>query len=190
MRSQRRATRMMPGVPQFVFDSPWWVLYLFLCGVVFVRTQATYWLARWARAGADAIANQATTNENPPLRARFARRLSGTGTDRARTFLERWGYLGIPVSFLTVGFQSAVNAVAGFTRMRFDLYTLAMIPGCLAWAAVYTAIGLSLWEAWVRSPWVLAGVVVAIIALVFALNRWRRRARANRSAAAAPTFSR
>ncbi len=27
-----------------------------------------------------------------------------------------------------------VNAAAGFARMRWDVYTLAMIPGCLAWA--------------------------------------------------------
>lgn len=105
--------------------------------------------------------------------------------ERARHFLERWGYLGIPVSFLTIGFQTMVNATAGYTRMRFDLYTLAMIPGCLAWATVYTAIGLSLWEVWLNSPWTLAGVLVGIIALAFGLNRWRRRVLARRADAAA-----
>ena len=171
----------MPGVPQAVMDSPWWVLFAFLTGVVFVRTQATYWLARWARAGTDAVAQRDNDDAHPSRRTRLARRLSGPGTDRARAFLERWGYVGIPASFLTVGFQSVVNAVAGYTRMRFDLYTLAMVPGCLIWAAVYTAIGLSLWEVWLRSPWALAGILVSLVAAVFALRRWRKRAMSRRA---------
>ena len=171
----------MPGVPQAVMDSPWWVLFAFLTGVVFVRTQATYWLARWARAGTDALAHRDNHAAHPSRRTRLARRLSGPGTNRARAFLERWGYVGIPASFLTVGFQSVVNAVAGFTRMRFDLYTLAMVPGCLIWAAVYTAIGLSLWEVWLRSPWALAGILVSLVAAVFALRRWRKRAMSRRA---------
>lgn len=169
----------MPGVPQVVADSPWWVLFIFLCGVVFFRTQGTYWLARWARAGAQALADGDPAR--PTRRARLAKRLSGPGMERARTFLERWGYLGIPVSFLTIGFQTMVNATAGFTRMRFDLYTLAMIPGCLAWATVYTAVGLSLWEAWLRSPMVLITVLLGLAALVVALNIWRRRTLARRA---------
>lgn len=172
----------MPGVPQFIYDSPWWVLFIFLTGVVFFRTQGTYWIARWARSGTDALADSAAGVNQPNRRARLAARLSGPGTERARIFLERWGYLGIPVSFLTIGFQTLVHASAGFARMRFDLYTLAMIPGCFAWATVYTAIGLSLWEVWIRSPWLLAAVIVALVALVYVLNRWRRRATARRTA--------
>ncbi|MFW7415695.1 DedA family protein [Demequina sp. SO4-18] len=168
----------MPGVPSFILAGPWWGLFLFLTAVVFLRTQGTYWLARWARGGADALAERMETSDS--RRARLARKLSGPGTDRARVFLERRGYLGISLSFLTVGFQSLVNATAGYTRMRFDLYTLAMIPGCLAWATVYTAIALSLWEVWLRSPALLAAAVVVIIVSVFALNRWRRRSTARK----------
>ena len=173
----------MPGVPQFIYDSPWWVLFIFLTGVVFFRTQGTYWIARWARAGTDNLAHPTTADARPSRRARLAARLSGPGTERARIFLERWGFLGIPVSFLTIGFQTLVHASAGFARMRFDLYTLAMIPGCLAWATVYTAVGLSLWEVWLRSPWLLAAVILALVAVVFGLNRWRRWATARRTAA-------
>ena len=165
----------MAGVPGFISDGPWWWLWTFLVGVVFVRAQATYWVARWARTGADAVADRAEAHHS--RRARIARRLSGPGMEKARAFLERWGYLGIPVSFLTIGFQTMVNATAGYTRMRVDLYTLAMIPGCLAWATVYTAIGLSLWEVWLRSPWLLAAAVVGIGLAAFALNHWRRRRR-------------
>ncbi|WP_297081331.1 DedA family protein [uncultured Demequina sp.] len=163
----------MPGVPSFIFDGPWWGLFSFLTGVVFFRTQATYWLARWARTGADAVADRA--EERHSRRARLARRFSGPGMERAREFIERRGYVAIPLSFFTVGFQTMVNATAGYTRMRFDLYTLAMIPGCLAWATIYTAIALSLWEAWLRSPWLLVLGVLVIAAVVVGLNLWRRR---------------
>lgn len=163
----------MPGVPSFIVAGPWWGLFLFLTAVVFLRTQATYWVARWARAGADAVAERAESQDG--RRARLARRLAGPGTERARAFLERWGFLGIPVSFLTIGFQTLVNASAGYARMRFDLYTLAMIPGCVAWATVYTAIGLSLWEAWLRSPVLLVAALAAVVVVAFALSRWRRR---------------
>lgn len=162
----------MAGVPGFVLDGPWWGLFFFMCGVVFLRTQATYWVARWARTGADAVADRAEEHRSP--RARLARRFSGPGMERARVFIERWGFLAIPVSFLTVGFQTMVNATAGYTRMRWDLYTLAMIPGCLAWATVYTLVLLGLWEAWVRSPWLLAAAVLVIVGAAFGLNRWRR----------------
>ena len=165
----------MPGVPSFIAEGPWWTLYVFLVCVVFLRTQATYWVARWARTGADAVADRAEERRSP--RARLARRLSGPGMERARAFSERWGWLAIPVSFLTVGIQTLVNGAAGYSRMRWDLYTLAMIPGCMMWAAVYTALGLSLWEAWTRSPWLLAAVIAGLVAIAFGLSAWRRRRR-------------
>ncbi len=170
----------MPGVPSFVATGPWWGLFLFLTAVVFFRTQGTYWLARWARAGADAVAQR--EESGPSRRARLASRLAGPSTERARAFLERWGFFGIPVSFLTIGFQTLVNASAGYARMRFDLYTLAMIPGCLMWATVYTTIGLSLWEAWLRSPLLLLGVLALVVGIAFGLDRWRRRAMSRREA--------
>ncbi|MFP5358929.1 MAG: DedA family protein [Actinomycetes bacterium] len=163
----------MPGVPAFVADGPWWWLSLFLFCVVFLRTQGTYWIARWARTGADAVADRAEAHHSP--RARLARRFSGPAMERARAFSERWGWLAIPLSFLTIGIQTLVNAAAGYSRMRWDLYTLAMIPGCLMWAAVYTLVGLSLWGAWQQSPWLLVGGIVAIIGAAFVLNHWRRR---------------
>ena len=105
--------------------------------------------------------------------------MSGPGADRARRYLERWGFLGIPASFLTVGFQTMVNAFAGFIRMRWDLYTVAMIPGCIAGAAVYTLVSYSLVKAWASSPaWVLVGIVVlaGLIFAAFAVTRRRRTA--------------
>ena len=156
----------MAGVPDFIADGPLWGLFIFLLIVVFLRAQATYWLGRGVRAGL--------------LSSRWHTRFEGPGMDRANAYLERWGPIGIPVSFLTVGFQTLVNAAAGFARMRWPLYTVAMIPGCLAWAAVYTLVGLSLWAGAVRlgqeSPWLLAGVLALLAAVVALAIRLRRTA--------------
>lgn len=183
----------MAGVPAAISDGPWWWLFLFLLGVVFLRAQATYWLGRGLRAGAtgklagpasDAPPADGRVDESADApsasgrRARMAARFSGPAWDRAQAFVERWGFVGIPLSFLTVGFQTLVNAAAGFARMRWDLYTLAMIPGCLAWAAVYSAVGFSLVAAWQASPWLFAGVVALMIVLAWGFTRMRRGRRA------------
>jgi membrane protein DedA with SNARE-associated domain len=162
----------VPGIPGFVEDLGWWAVFLFLIGVVFFRAQGTYWLGRWARKGAESRAQS-----THPRAAAMARRLSGPGADTARDYLERWGFVGIPASFLTVGFQTMVNASAGFIRMRWDLYTVAMIPGCIMWGAIYTLVTFSLVEAWTHSPWLLAAGVIAVAALLagaFAFTRRRR----------------
>ncbi len=164
----------MAGVPGFVSHLGWWAVFIFFIGVLFFRAQGTYWLGRWARKGADA-----TSQSSNPRAASAASRLSGPGADRARRYLERWGFLGIPASFLTVGFQTMVNAFAGFIRMRWDLYTIAMIPGCIAGAAVYTLVSFSVVKAWASSPlFVIVGIVVlaALIFAAFAVTRRRRSA--------------
>ncbi len=96
--------------------------------------------------------------------------------DKAGDFLDRWGFVGVPVSFLTIGFQTMVNASAGYSRMRWDLYTLAMIPGCIAWATIYAALGLTVYKAFVTAPWISLIALVAIVAIAFVLTRLRRNA--------------
>ncbi len=161
----------MAGVPSFVESLGWWAIFLFLVCVVFFRAQGTYWLGRWGRRGAEA-----TAAAQHGRASAVAARLSGPGAEKARAFLDRWGFIGVPLSFLTVGFQTMVNASAGYMRMRWDLYTLAMIPGCIAWAAIYATLGLSLLEAFARSPWLGIGIILAVFALVFGATRLRRSA--------------
>ena len=163
----------MAGVPQFMTDLGWWAVFLFLFVVVLLRAQATYGLGRWVRRGASTLA--AAPDDHPRL-ARASARFSGPGMEKAKVFLEKWGFVGIPVSFLTIGFQTLVNAAAGYTRMRWDLYTLAMIPGCVAWAALYGVLSLSLIEAWKQSPWLFVAVVAAVVAVAWAAMRLRRTA--------------
>jgi len=154
-------------VPGFVQDGPFAMVYGFLLVVVFLRAQATYWVGRAVAAGT--------------LRSRWAEHVDGPRTRRAIASIDRWGLPIIPLSFLTVGFQTAVNAGAGLIRMRWVRYTLAMIPGCLVWAAVYALGGLAAFQAAgslaARSPWALAGVVVALLlgAAALVLRARRRR---------------
>ncbi|MDN4472519.1 DedA family protein [Demequina zhanjiangensis] len=160
----------MAGVPSFISDGPWLGLFAFLFCVVLLRAQGTYWAGRWVRRGAEATAH----DEVHGRRARFAQHLSGPSWERAQGFLDRWGFVGVPLSFLTIGFQTMVNAAAGYTRMRWDLYTVAMIPGCIAWAIIYSLLGLSLLDAFARSPWLGAGILVGVVALAWGLTRLRR----------------
>ncbi len=155
----------MTGVPAFIADGPWWGVFSFLLIVVFARAQATYWVARAVRRGGE--------------ESRWRRRFSGPGMDRANAYLERWGPIGVPVSFLTVGFQTLVNAAAGFARMNWLLYTIVMIPGCVAWAVAYSLAGLSLWAGALRlgqqSPWLLVGVLALLAGVIWGAIVVRRR---------------
>ena len=152
----------MTGVPDAVSSWGWWAIYAFLFVVVFLRAQATYWLARGVVSGA--------------LHTRWRRRFEGPTMQRAQAYLERFGPIGVPVSFLTVGFQTAVIAAAGITRMRFGVFTLAMIPGCLAWAALYTALGAAAVKLFETFTWWFAAALLLAIAVgvVVALTRRRR----------------
>lgn len=157
-------------MPQWVQDGPFAVLYVFLLIVVLLRAQATYWVGRAVAAGV--------------LRTRWSRHFTGPRVIRAIGSIERWGWPIIPLSFLTIGFQSAVNAGAGVIRMRWIRYTLAMIPGCLVWALVYSLGGLAAFQAAValaaKSPWALVAVSVLVGVGVTALVLRARRRRSER----------
>lgn len=163
----------MIGVPEFLGDAGWWAVGIFLFCVVLLRAQATYFVGRWAHSGA---AKLATNPESHPRLSRVSARLTGPGVDRAQAFLDKWGFIGIPLSFLTVGLQTLVNGTAGYTRMRWDLYTLAMLPGCVLWAGLYLAVGASVIGLWQVSPWLFLGAVVAVVAVAWLAIRLRRSA--------------
>lgn len=158
-------------MPELIKDGPIWLVVVFLFVVVFCRAQGTYWLARAVAAGA------MRSHSERPLIAKIAAWFTGPGPERGKRALERWGLVIIPVSFLTVGFQTAVNAAAGLVRMRWRRYTLAMLPGCLMWALLY---GLGLLAVWVAainavagSWWTLAALLV-IFALAMIVSRLLR----------------
>ncbi len=161
----------MTGVPDAISSWGWWAAYVFLFFVVFFRAQGTYWLGRGVVSGA--------------LHTRWRKRFEGPMMQRAHAYLEKYGPFGVPVSFLTVGFQTAVNAAAGIGRMRYGVYTLAMIPGCLAWAGLYTALGAAALRLFETFTWWFAGAVLLAIAIGVAAALVRRHRRGD-SAAGTP----
>jgi membrane protein DedA with SNARE-associated domain len=149
----------------------------FLTTVAMVRSQCTYWVGRAIHAGL--------------LRTSWAMRLRADSAQRGVEALERWGWPIIPLSFLTVGFQTAVNAGAGLVGWRWGRYTVAAIPGWIAWGVAYAAGGLAVFgAAWAlasRSPWLLAAVALAVASIVaVAVVRHRTLRRRRRSAPAGP----
>ncbi|WP_061962363.1 DedA family protein [Demequina flava] len=177
----------MPGVPSFISDIGWWGIVPFLFVVVFLRSQGTYWVGRFLRRGADAMATSgadlATADADagaipPPAnrRSRMAKRLSGPAMDRAQVFLDKWGFIGVPLCFLTVGFQTVVLGTAGYTRMRWDLFTLAMLPGCAAWSLLYGTVSVTLIELWKQSPWLFTAGLLVVIAVAYGATKLRRNA--------------
>lgn len=138
--------------------------------IVLLRAQGTYWLGRGIAAG----------TVRSPLGRRLGARLSGPGFGRAVALLHRWGPVAVTLSFFTVGVQTMINGAAGLTRMPYLRYTLAMIPGCVAWAFIYATVGLTAFYAAVTaaagSPWALLAVAGVAAGAVWAVRR-RRRAR-------------
>jgi len=150
----------------WILGQPFWIAAIALTAVAAVRSQSTYWVGRAVRAGL--------------LRGKWAQRLQSDRINNAIARLERWGWPLIPLSFFTVGFQTAVNLAAGLIGWRWLKYTLAAIPGWIAWGIVYATGGLAifagLWALVTRSPW-LAGAVVAAVAVAIWLVVWRRKVR-------------
>ena len=155
-----------------------WVTFLVLFAIAWLRGQATYGLARW-------LTTQTLRRTNPSS-GRWAAAhawLASEGTARGRASLQRWGLAVIPVSYLTVGFQTLVLTAAGVTRVRWVWFTLAQLPGALAWALIYATIGFAVWQASLAaaagSPWAL--LAFAAIAVVYAATLLSRRRQAGKT---------
>ena len=142
-------------MPSWLEGKPFAITFAVLFGIVLLRAQATYWLGRGVTAGV--------------LHTRWADRITGPRTTKAIASLNRYGPPLVTVSFLTIGFQTVVNAAAGLIRMPWVRYTIAMLIGCVAWALIYATIGIAALEAAMalsaRAPWALVAVIVAVIAV-------------------------
>lgn len=152
-------------MPSWLEGKPFAITFSVLFAVVLLRAQATYWLGRGVTAGV--------------LHTPLATRLNGPRTTRAIESLNRWGPPLVTVSFLTIGFQTVVNAAAGLIRMPWVRYTIAMLIGCVAWAAIYATVGIAAVEAMLalaaRSPWALVAVAVVIAGMMVTAVMLKRR---------------
>ncbi|MGO1560191.1 hypothetical protein CZ771_02550 [Actinomycetales bacterium JB111] len=166
-------------MPEFLTGWPFAVVYLFLLFGATCRGQMLYWLGRWAIAQ-----TLRRTHPTGGWRRRAHDLLSSDGTERGIEAIRRCGLIVIPLSYLTVGFQSMVNAGAGVLRIRWWKFSLAQLPGSAAWALIYSTIGFAIWGAAISaaagSPGGLIAILVvplAIVAAVVVHVRRRRRAR-------------
>lgn len=155
---------MMNGIMSLPFVWAFSILFV----IVMFRSNATYWAGRGVAAGG--------------RKTRLHKYLDSAAVLRAEKVIARWGALAVAVSFLTIGFQTAVNAAAGLGRMPLRRYIPATVVGSIMWACIYATIGLAAFEAAVAaaagSPGALAalaGIVVLIVAAIFVARRRRAR---------------
>lgn len=143
-------------------DAPFGWAFAFLFLLAMARANTTYWIGRGIAAGVE--------------HTRFQHVLTGPIYRRAERFIQRWGVFAIPLSFMTVGIQTAVNASAGVARMPVLRYLPAVIVGCLIWATIYSTVGMAVIYAWLALgwQWIVAGALVLLIATL-AWIRYRRR---------------
>lgn len=143
-------------------DAPFGWAYAFLFFLAMARANTTYWIGRGVAAGVK--------------HTRFQHLLTGPIYQRAERFMKRWGIFAIPLSFMTVGIQTAVNASAGVARMPLVRYLPSVIVGCLIWATIYSTVGMAVVYAWLALgwQWIVAGAIVVGIVTV-AWIRYRRR---------------
>ncbi|WP_054953441.1 DedA family protein [Flaviflexus massiliensis] len=150
-------------MPESISSGPFIWLYLFLLVVVFTRAQATYWLGYY-------IASRLMKNvPEEGWRRTFYDWSQKDAVTNGIATLHRRGWIIIPLSFLTVGFQTIIQLSAGLTRMVPINYTAAMFPGCLVWALIYSTIGFSMWNALIAafagSPAGIATLIILIVAI-------------------------
>ncbi|NBE50641.1 DedA family protein [Streptomyces boluensis] len=146
--------------------------------IVLLRAGGTFAVGRLAAAGA--------------RRSRFAERISAAKFQRAERAIQRWGAPVVAVSFLTVGFQTAANFLAGTMRMPLSRYLPALFVGGACWALIYATAGIGVLEVLGRlfAEHTALGVGAAV-ALVLAVGgavvyRRRRDARAEEQAEGRP----
>ena len=175
-------------MPDFLQGWPFWLVFAFLYSGATIRGQATYWAGR-------IVTEQALRRVHPTSgwRLRAYEWLQGDGTRRGIEAIRRWGLIVVPFSYLTVGFQTMVNAAAGVLRIHWAKFSLAQVPGALAWAVIYSTIGFAVWEAALAaaagSPWGVAVLSAIVVAIVTGVLVRRRRSRRGESAPPAPERS-
>ncbi|OEJ28661.1 hypothetical protein AS594_33510 [Streptomyces agglomeratus] len=135
-----------------------------LYAIVLLRAGGTFAVGWLAGAGA--------------RRSRFAKRISSAKFRRAERAIQRWGAPVVAVSFLTVGFQTAANFLAGSMRMSLPRYLPALLVGGAAWALIYATAGLGMLKVMGRlfaEPALGVSAVAVLLLAVCGVVVYRRR---------------
>lgn len=146
--------------------------------VVLVRSHATYWAGRAVVAGAQSAGESSRSPQwYRTTVAQLGRWTSSHAAQRGLDLVRRWGAPAVTVAYLTIGLQTAVFAAAGMIRMPYGRFTLASVPGSVAWAVVWGTVGFGAFYAAVSlvaaSPWAAVGVATLVVVVTGWL--WRRR---------------
>lgn len=176
-------------MPDFIKDSALLSAFLFFFSIAFLRTLATYWIARY-------VAYTAQRHETIKYAwlEKIATWIRRSGEGRGVRTVERWGGLAVFASFFMSGTKTVVNAGAGLTRMRFGAYIFPLVAGCTAHGIIYATIG---WAAWTSAARAAAGspLGAAVFLLILACCVWlvvhlvRKRRRTQTDHAQEPTDS-
>ena len=97
----------------WISQQPFALAFVLLFVIVMLRANATYWLGRGTLNGGR-------------LSKKMARHLEGPTMLRAQRLSARLGIVAVPLSFLTIGVQTAINFSAGFTLMPLRRYLPAV----------------------------------------------------------------
>ncbi|WP_236686724.1 MULTISPECIES: DedA family protein [Cellulomonas] len=173
------------------------VALLCLFVIVLARSHLTYWAGRGVARGAR---YEGEHRHGPAWWRRTVDRTARlTSTPAARrgvALVHRWGPVAVTVAYVTVGVQTAVFAAAGLVRMPYLRFTLASLPGAVAWAVIWGTVGIgAVWGALnlaTGSPWgvvVLGAVLAAVAAGVITAARRRTTAPAEAAAVDEPASS-
>lgn len=187
--------RVTDTAAQYGMDGwPVWAVITGLFVIVMARSHLFYWLGRVVAGGAAKVADRSwdATDATPDpsgVRGRVLRLMRTPAAGRGLAMVHRFGPFGVTLAYLTVGVQTAVFVGSGLLRMPYLRFSLASLPGAVAWAFIWGTVGLGAVWAAVRlataSPWGLAAVLLLLAALVTWLAV-RRRTRRPASAAADP----
>lgn len=143
---------------EFVAGWPFWAAFAFLFAGAFIRGGATYWVGSLVRRRGE--------------RSRFADSLQGPVARSAQRWVARFGAPVVSLGFLTVGFQTAINASAGFLSMPMRRFLPALVVGAALWSTLYTTVGLAVVDAALgRVPWWWAVVALVVIVGVVVVSR-------------------
>lgn len=151
------------------FDAlPIEVALAFMWVVGIVRTSIVYALGALAAEGGARLDRIRKAMDSPLYR-------------KARTFINRWGVIAVPLCFLTVGLQTAVIITTGFTKMPLRRWVPAMLVGTFMWACIYTTIGFAILAALGLEPWMFPLALAIVITVLVIVTQLRER-RINREA--------
>ncbi|HHT59321.1 VTT domain-containing protein, partial [Corynebacterium stationis] len=129
---------------EMLSNFPFWGAWIFMYVLGTLRGQGTYWIGRGASSAATHVGSE---EEHDSKWAKIKAWLNSDRTKTGRTLVHKIGVVAVPLSYLTVGLQTAVLAAAGLVRIQWWKFTVAQIPGVIAWATIYSGVGLAGWSA-------------------------------------------